>query len=116
MTLNKYCFNQHCNFVSQQIRYWKTGEKNTTMTVVEVFRPPEKDTRLKKRAVKDSATVHGLPPYSDLEADVVAANTYFVSNSSNTVSFSTPEGGKITPVIKAMRSESLKLLRIHLNQ
>ncbi|XP_060569116.1 neuroglian-like isoform X2 [Ruditapes philippinarum] len=79
-------------FKGYQIRYWKTGEKNTTLIKVEVPRSPPDETRIKKRVVKDTATIDGLPPYSDLEADVVAANTYFVSNASNTISFSTPEG------------------------
>ncbi|XP_053377458.1 neuroglian-like isoform X2 [Mercenaria mercenaria] len=79
-------------FKGYQIRYWKVGEKNTTMQVVEVPRSPPQDTRIKKRAVKDTATVNSLPPYSDLEADIVAANTYFVSNASNVISFTTPEG------------------------
>lgn len=78
-----------------QIRYWKTGQRNTTETIVEVPRYPPRDTRIEKRAVKETATVNSLPPYSDLEADVVAANTFYTSNSSNVINFTTPEGGKI---------------------
>lgn len=78
-------------FKGYQIRYWKTGQRNTTETIVEVPRSPPRDTRI-KRAVKETATVNSLPPYSDLQADVVAANTFYISNSSNIINFTTPEG------------------------
>ncbi|XP_053408166.1 aminopeptidase Ey-like isoform X2 [Mercenaria mercenaria] len=79
-------------FKGYKIRYWKTGQKNTSMTVIEVPRTPARDTRIKKRAITETVTVNSLPPFSDLEADIVTANTYFISDPSNVVSFRTPEG------------------------
>lgn len=78
-------------FQGYRIRYWKVGQRETTEQVVQIKRSPPRDTRI-KRATKDQATVTSLPPYSDLEADIVASNTYFDSNASNVVNFSTPEG------------------------
>jgi hypothetical protein len=82
---------------------------------VEVPRSPPDETRIKKRVVKDTATIDGLPPYSDLEAYVVAANTYFESNASNTISFSTPEGGKFPPEFVWFQHSWIKTVWFEIN-
>lgn len=66
------------------------------MKEVHIERKAPPDPRTSKRAVpeKDNAILDGLPPYSDIEAYIVAVNTFYESNASNTVNFSTPEGGK----------------------
>lgn len=56
--------------------------------------PPDPRVRRAIPAVKEQEEVVGLPPFSDLVAEVVARNTYFTSNSSNELNFTTPEGGK----------------------
>ncbi|WAR24982.1 NRG-like protein [Mya arenaria] len=81
-------------FKGYTIRYWKAGEKDTTLKEVDIARNAPPDPRV-RRAVpekKEQEQVNDLPPYSDLEAEVVARNTYFRSNASNLVNFTTPEG------------------------
>lgn len=43
---------------------------------------------------KMRGVVANLPSYAEVEADIVVINKNFESNSSNTVNFSTPEGGQ----------------------
>ena len=43
------------------------------------------------------ATVR-LPPFSNLELDVVARNTYYDSEGSNVINVTTPEGGKFDDI------------------
>ena len=80
-----------------QIRYWKVDQQDTTMKEVMIERQAPKDPRTKRDTPnKDYAILSGLPPYSHLESYVVAMNTFYESNTSNILNFSTPEGGNIT--------------------
>jgi hypothetical protein len=57
--------------------------------------PESTDQKKRRRRQTDNkvrATAH-LPPYSSLQLDVVARNTYFDSNGSNVINVTTPEGG-----------------------
>ena len=87
-----------------QIRFWKTEDPDNTLKEVIIARNPPEDNRIKrennraKREVKkDRATVKSLYPYSDIEIDIVAVNTFFESNGSNVINITTPEGGMYYP-------------------
>ena len=63
---------------------------------MDIARQAPPDPRVRRAiptTVKEQEEVVGLPPFSDLVAEVVARNTYFTSNSSNELNFTTPEGG-----------------------
>ncbi|KAL4226716.1 Hemicentin 2 [Mactra antiquata] len=79
-------------FKGYKIKFWKEGERNTTEKIVEIVRQPEVDTRLKREASKETATVKTLYPNSKLVAEVVARNTHFESEPSNMIEFETEEG------------------------
>ncbi|XP_076469525.1 neuroglian-like isoform X2 [Babylonia areolata] len=81
------------NFRGYKIRCWKKNQRDTTLQEELIIIP--EDRRLHRRAVngdKIEAQVAGLPSFSDIEADVVVANTYFVSPGSNVINFTTAEG------------------------
>ena len=77
------------------MRFWKAGQEETTRH--EILIPHEESgSGSRKRRQTDGkirAAVQNLPSFSEIIADVVAVNTYFSSNSSNRVNFTTPEGG-----------------------
>ena len=81
-----------------QIRYWKKDLMDSTLHEELIIIP--ESSRRRRRATpfgfdgKIRGKVSGLPSFSEIEADVVAVNTYFPSNGSNVVNFSTPEGGE----------------------
>lgn len=79
-------------FQGYKIRYWKKDRFADTLHEELIVIP---DNRW-RRAIADDNKVHGqvsnLPSYSEIEADVVVVNTYFTSEGSNIVNFSTPEG------------------------
>ncbi|XP_046565244.1 protein sidekick-2-like [Haliotis rubra] len=77
-----------------KVRHWKRNQKETSLR--EVFIPDSTEAnskqRLRRTGNKVWVDVHSLPPYSHVEADVVAVNTYFSSEGSNILRFSTAEG------------------------
>ncbi|XP_067676382.1 neuronal cell adhesion molecule-like [Haliotis asinina] len=77
-----------------KIRHWKRNQKETSLR--EVFIPDSTEANskqmLRRTGNKVWVDVHNLPPYSHIEADVVVVNTYFSSEGSNILRFSTPEG------------------------
>ncbi|XP_071114817.1 neuroglian-like [Haliotis cracherodii] len=79
-----------------KIRYWKRNQREASLR--EVFIPDSVEANMKQRLRhadnKVWAEIHNLPSDSDIEADVVVVNTYFSSEGSNTINFSTPEGDK----------------------
>ena len=79
-----------------QIRYWKKDLMDSTLHEELIVIPGNRHRRATPFGYdnKIRGKVSGLPSYSEIEADVVAVNTYFASNSSNVVNFSTPEGGE----------------------
>ena len=77
-----------------QIRFWKVDDPENTRKEVEIPRQPTVNNRI-KRAVKDSAVVTGLYPFSHMQADIVARNTYYQSNGSDLIDIITPEGGRV---------------------
>lgn len=80
-----------------QIRFWKADEKETTLH--EHIISPEPSNRRRKRRNSLDGKIRGmvanLPSYAEILADVVVINRKFESNGSNTVNFSTPEGGNV---------------------
>ena len=82
-----------CIFIFQ-IRFWKVDDPENTRKEVEIPRQPTVNNRI-KRAVKDSAVVTGLYPFSHMQADIVARNTYYQSNGSDLIDIITPEGGRV---------------------
>ncbi|XP_052211917.1 neuroglian-like isoform X2 [Dreissena polymorpha] len=81
-------------FKGYKIRFWKADQKNTTLKEVMFARQAPVDPRTRRATpnVKERATVKDLPPFSDIEADVVACNSFYDSNSSNIEKFVTLEG------------------------
>ncbi|CAG5119260.1 unnamed protein product, partial [Candidula unifasciata] len=81
-------------FSGYKIRFWKAGEKETTLHE-HIISPESSSKKRKRRNSPDNkirGTVANLPSYADIEADVVVINRKFESNGSNIVNFSTPEG------------------------
>ena len=79
-------------FNGYKIRYWNINQPEK-MKELEVH-PESTDQKKRRRRQTDNkvrATAH-LPPYSSLQLDVVARNTYFDSNGSNVINVTTPEG------------------------
>ncbi|KAK3734449.1 hypothetical protein RRG08_029124 [Elysia crispata] len=84
-------------FSGYKIRFWKVGEKDTTMRSFIVEKESKSQSRRKRRQSPEDdgkvrGTVKNLPSYSQLEADVVAINKNFESNGSNVIPLETPEG------------------------
>ncbi|CAG5115891.1 unnamed protein product, partial [Candidula unifasciata] len=82
-------------FSGYKIRYWKAGERDTTLRE-HIVQASSADGQRGRRDVGEDNKVRGavinLPSYADVEADVVVINKNFESNGSNVVNFSTPEG------------------------
>lgn len=79
-------------FQGYKVRYWKKDQFNTTLHEELIVIPENRMRRSIGNDGKVRGKVSNLPSYSEIEADVVVVNTYFSSNSSNVVNFSTPEG------------------------
>lgn len=84
-----------------QIRYWKKNQKNTTLHEELIVVPENRNRRAtfdnndNRSNEKIRGKVSNLPSFSEIEADVVVANSFFTSQGSNIISFTTPEGGNI---------------------
>ncbi|KAL3851941.1 hypothetical protein ACJMK2_015632 [Sinanodonta woodiana] len=83
-------------FKGYKIRYWQADNPDLK---TEIFIPKAVETiskvskRRRRRVVpKFIAAASNLPPFSNLELDVVAVNTHFASNGSNSINLTTPEG------------------------
>ncbi|GFR87913.1 neural cell adhesion molecule L1 [Elysia marginata] len=84
-------------FAGYKIRFWKTGERETTERSFIVEKEADsKSGRKRRQSPEDDGKVRGtvanLPSYAKLEADVVAINKNFESNGSNIIPIETPEG------------------------
>lgn len=75
-------------FNGYKIRYWKEDQPEK---IKEIEVPPSNRNKRQVGDNKVRATVR-LPPFSSLELDVVARNTYYDSNGSNVINVTTPEG------------------------
>ncbi|XP_041349453.1 neuroglian-like [Gigantopelta aegis] len=76
-------------FKGYQLTYWKTEDPDSKKGI---RIPPN---RAKPKKVKH--TLHDLPPYTNISMDVAVINSYFISNHSPVINFTTPEGvpGKV---------------------
>lgn len=79
-------------FNGYKLRYWDIDQPEK-MKFLEVHVDGEEKTRRRKREAENKvrATVR-LPPYTTLQLDVVARNTYYDSDGSNVINVTTPEG------------------------
>ncbi|KAK7474746.1 hypothetical protein BaRGS_00034039 [Batillaria attramentaria] len=99
-------------FQGYKIRYWKEDQFNTTLHEELIVVPQGR----RRRASDDDGMIRGkvsnLPSFSKIEADVVVVNTYFSSEGSNVVNFSTPEGvpGRVSYFEALFRGSSHFLL------
>ncbi|KAK3601735.1 hypothetical protein CHS0354_016099 [Potamilus streckersoni] len=83
-------------FKGYKIRYWHADNKELK-TEIDIPKANEMNNkaskRRRRRAVpKSIAVAKNLPPFSNLELDVVAVNTHYASNGSNSINLTTPEG------------------------
>ncbi|XP_041349056.1 neuroglian-like isoform X2 [Gigantopelta aegis] len=81
-------------FSGYKVRFWKADQEETTRHEILIpHEEPVSGSRRRRAADgKIRAAVQNLPSFSEIIADVVVVNTYFSSNSSNQVNFTTPEG------------------------
>ncbi|KAJ8301652.1 hypothetical protein KUTeg_020639 [Tegillarca granosa] len=77
-------------FRGYEIRYWKKDNPDKIKGIL----IDESRMGREKRAVpkKATAVVTNLPPFSDLQLDVVVRNDHFISNGSNVIDLRTPQG------------------------
>ncbi|KAL8567506.1 hypothetical protein ACOMHN_010097 [Nucella lapillus] len=80
------------NFRGYKVRYWKKGQKADTLHEEMVIVPEQPGRHRRAAGGKVLGRVAGLPSFSQVEAQVVVANTYFASQGSNVVAFTTTEG------------------------
>ncbi|GFO23267.1 neural cell adhesion molecule l1 [Plakobranchus ocellatus] len=83
-------------FSGYKIRFWKAGEKETTMRAHIIEAESNVSGRRRRQSPPSDGKIRGsvvnLPSYSNLEADVVVINKNFESNGSNVIPIKTPEG------------------------
>ena len=78
-----------------QIRFWKVNDPVNTRKEIEIPRKPAANSGI-SRAGKDMAKVEGLYPFSHMQADIVARNTYYQSKGSDVINFTTPvQAGRV---------------------